>query len=279
MSIIDRNEFNLIPTICCWYDLLGYGTPFIESSWDLRNPKCIENYKRIDQIGSWGWGYLSLPFGPRMVLNDGIAACLDVPSDLSKAYEFLCYFESIIFDYNSIRTIDERSGYPGVRGVISCGDRYEYDTNDTSVVFSPFEPEEGRTCFYHPREFQMNTAFSKAFIMEESGKKAGVSGSNLYVDRNTFSLIDDLLKKCDGEVKLESSETSIIYTLLYKKAWFATIDFYPDTVQYDAKGIKTELLRFKKIDSLPEQQSKEAAYQQAVRFSLMEKYAEENGEY
>lgn len=278
MSILDRNDFKLISTICCWYDLLGYGSPFVESSWDLRNPKCIDNFKRIDQIGSWRWGHLSLPFGPRLVLNDGIAACLDIPTDLSQVLGFLCYLEAVINDYNSMREIDQRSGYPGIRGVISCGDRYEYDVNDTSVIYS-FQSEGERTCFYHPREFQMNTAFSKAFIMEESGSKAGITGSNLYVDIDTFSLIDNLLKKCGGEVTCESNETNIIYKLTYQNKWFATIRFFPKTVLYNAKGINTELLCFEHIDSLPDQQAKEAAYQQALRYAQMEKYAEENGEY
>ncbi|PWJ70558.1 hypothetical protein B0O40_0400 [Ruminococcaceae bacterium R-25] len=274
MVDIHEDCIKLIPTICCWYDLLGYGAPFVESSWNLRDPKCITNFQRIDKIGAWHWGVLSLPFGPRMVLNDGMAACMDIPDNLNDVYLFLTYFESIINDYDHIRGIDQASGYPGVRGVISCGDRYEYEYSDTGISITS-SAERPKTVFYHPREFQMNTAFSKAFIIEESGSKAGVSGSNLYVDQNVFSMLDSLLKKCDGSVSSKTDNDRIVYTLTYNNEWFATISFFKETVSYNFKGIQTVLLRFDEIHSLPEELANEAAYLEGRRIAQMEQDMED----
>ena len=47
------NEINIKQCICCWYDLLGYGGPFIDSKWNLNDPRCKMNIQRIEAIKDW----------------------------------------------------------------------------------------------------------------------------------------------------------------------------------------------------------------------------------
>lgn len=263
--MFDNNtETSIIKNICCWYDLLGYGAPFFKASWNLTDPSCEKNLERVMRIGAWGWGYLSSSYGPKLLLNDGVAACIDLHDDERSVCRALNYLEAMIADYECLRRIDLREGNPGIRGVISCGDRFEYDYADTTVTVSP-----KTITFYHPKEFQMNTAFSKAFIIEESGSKAGVAGSNLYIDSAVFELINSFLTKFEGSVEIIKNENEIVAKILYEM-WYATLHFDKETVIYKNKGINTELFRFIGMESYPEDLSREAAYQHAVMYSKME---------
>lgn len=262
--MLDSTEANLIKSICCWYDLLGYGSPFVEAEWNLTDPNCKKNLERVMQIGSWRWGCLSLIYGPKLLLNDGVAACIYLHDDARSVSRALNYLEAMIADYKCLRNIDEREGNPGIRGVISCGDRFEYDSANTTV-----NDAAETVTFYHPKEFQMNTAFSKAFIIEESGSNAGVAGSNLYIDKAVFDLLNSSLTKFDGSVELIRNDKEIVAKILYG-IWYATLHFDKETVIYKNKGIDTELFRFIGMESYPEDLSREAAYQQAVMYSKMD---------
>ena len=262
--MFDNTEMELTKSICCWYDLLGYGSPFVEASWNLTAPKCKKNLERVMRMGSWRWGCISLIYGPKLLLNDGVAACIDLHEDVRSVSRALDYLEAMIADYQSLRDIDEREGNPGIRGVISCGDRFDYDSANTTVTGSA-----ETITFYHPKEFQMNTAFSKAFIIEESGKKAGVAGSNLYIDYDVFELLNSFLSKFEGSVEIIRNENEIVAKIILG-VWYATLHFDKETVLYKNKGIDTELFRFIDMESYPDDLSREAAYQQAVRYSMME---------
>ena len=43
---------------------------------------------------------------------------------------------------------------------------------------------------YNPKEMQMNTAFSKAYILESGGGKAGLPGNYMYIDKSVIDAID-----------------------------------------------------------------------------------------
>lgn len=48
---------------------------------------------------------------------------------------------------------------------------------------------------YNPKELQMNTAFSKAFLLENGGTKAGLPGNHFYIDKSVIEAIAKYAKR------------------------------------------------------------------------------------
>ena len=127
-----------------------------------------------------------------------------------------------------------------------------------------------------PEYFQMNTAFSKAYIIESSGSKAGVTGNNLYIDNYLLIFLEDLvLKEDNGKQKFrvekhlhEESEFKS-FSIFRDEDMFLKLDFDKDSVEYDNKGIKTKFFRFKKRISRQDQLANETAFKEGQRYLQM----------
>lgn len=261
-------------SLCCWCDLLGYGAPFVESSWDLLNPRCKKNFERIERLRLLFTTTLSVKqVGTKLSFNDGFANTIDItPLNTESYMETLLFLEGVIQDFDSLNTTDKREGFPGARGVLTIGQRFSYDCCNHS-----FDLISERTTAYYPKDFQMNTAFSKAFIMEESGSRAEIKGSNLYIDNAVFDFLKSAAVKINCELPVfEEQGDDIVVKLFSSKGWFADIHLdskpiiYGKSEKYDNRGIETILYRYKSIHSIIDEIASEAAYQQAYRYSLME---------
>ena len=71
-------NYEIKECICCWYDLLGFGSPFVESSWDLENSRCEINVHRITEIKDRFYGVSALGLGKSFILNDGVINTMDI---------------------------------------------------------------------------------------------------------------------------------------------------------------------------------------------------------
>lgn len=260
--------------LCCWCDLLGYGNAFVESGWNLRDSRCQKNFERIAKLGKQlTFTLAAKQVGTKLVFNDGFASTIDiVPLSKERYMDILYFIEGIIQDFQSLNITDKRNGFPGARSILTIGHRFSYDGCNHS-----YDLIQNRTTAYYPNEFQMNTAFSKAYIMEESGSNANISGSSLYIDCAVF----DFLKKAALELKYEppkflKEQDCIVMKLYSPSGWFADIYFDADTIaygkssQYENRGIETTLYRYQKIHSIIDEIANEAAHQQAYRYSLMD---------
>ena len=162
-------EPKVIDCFCAWCDLLGYGKIFKDAKWDLHDKSCYANFERIKNVKD----LLQNPFtsGKTLLLNDGVIKTFDVESDpahdVTKIVNFLIQF---VKGFNEINEKDKIEDSYGIRGVFTYGQRYEYTENN-------FMSDGREISIYFPKEFQMNTAFSKANIIEESGSKFGVKGA------------------------------------------------------------------------------------------------------
>ena len=98
------NEINIKQCICCWYDLLGYGGPFIDSKWNLNDPRCKMNIQRIEAIKDWFFGLLSTNSkATKLYFNDGAISNIDVDIKCDKSlYSALFFLETIIHDYIAV---------------------------------------------------------------------------------------------------------------------------------------------------------------------------------
>lgn len=239
-------NYEIKECICCWYDLLGFGLPFKESSWDLKNPRCEINIHRITEIKDRFYGVSALGLGKSFILNDGVINTMDImKTESNTLFEIRKFIGGLINDFSKINDIEKEQALPGIRGVITCGQRYDYIDSDYRYMAST-----GEITTYYPKEFQMNTAFSKAYIMEGAGKKIGLTGSCLYIDKIVFDKIKWLLDltKDYTALHIEELANSDSYTFnlcLPDNKVFFGMNFDAIPVHYDDNGIKTDLYRLK----------------------------------
>ena len=262
----------IIPCLCSWFDLLGYGKPFVDSKWDLSDEKCHNNFRRIEQVSHiFTTGWATHPVGVRLSINDGYACTIDIGEDAKEISDTYTFLEGALQDFLAISEIDKREGNPGIRGVITIGERFSHALGNEAVIAT------GKTVSYFPSEFQMNTSFSKASIMEESGSRAGIIGSNLYIDKEIYDYLLYVAKYLGfQEPSVESRENSIIVHVFEPRGWFADITLdsqvvkYQKSEKYSNRGIETELYKFISIHSKIDDLVAEANWQRMKMISMLE---------
>lgn len=117
----------------------------------------------------------------------------------------------------------------------------------------------------------MNTAFSKAFIIEESGSKAGIKGANLYIDKELLIFFQNAFEKNENHsIQVQEIDDTLRIVVTFDNEWFATVIVDREAVIYENRGIDTKLYRLAGIESKLDDMAKDAARQQALRYALME---------
>ena len=190
---------------CCWSDFLGFGDSFEKGGWTFASEVCQENIHRLKSIWESYHDPSSAPDDVALFLNDGMARVFDIteqtrdPKRILRWLVFAC-----IYHMASSRT-DGANGFAGARGVLSYGERvllgeetkslsdYLIGTADAKGQFSR------RVCVYSPKEFQLNLAFSRAYIIESSGKSAGLEHPSLYVDAAALNALEALVNNAAFE--------------------------------------------------------------------------------
>ncbi|MCY9660711.1 hypothetical protein P5G65_29810 [Paenibacillus chondroitinus] len=178
-----------IESFCLWCDLLGYGTPFINSNWDLTSKESRKNLIRIAKLQHLMRGINSVnPKETTLVLNDGFIKNVDVNDRHDGPLAYIYWLTSVINYFRYLNKVDKENGFPGARGVLTYGHRVGFsrdiETARGKILTHPDDQDyyNNMKVVYSPNEFQMNTAFSKAYIMESLGSRVGLRGPNLYID-------------------------------------------------------------------------------------------------
>lgn len=176
-------------TLCLWCDLLGYGKPFIDSGWNLHDKRVIQNINRINNLKMVFQNVNSFPSEKTLIMNDGFIRNMDIVSiDDGMQQNYLYWFNCILNNFYTLNRVDKQCDFSGARGVLTYGHRFDYMNNQLTLADIMQTSKENipkyekNILVYSPKEFQMNTAFSKAYIMESAGSRAGIVGSNLYID-------------------------------------------------------------------------------------------------
>jgi len=269
-----ENDFEIVECICAWYDLLGFGQPLVDSNWNLNDERCKNQLRRIESMHFGITNFFSATHGTiTFNLNDGVISNLDMerttPGFKSR---LIMALDDLVLEFERLNTRDSRSGFPGMRGILTFGHRYNYTDTESTVMVT-----NGRTIAYHPKVFQMNTAFSKAYIMESSGSKAGISGNHLYIDEFLLDAIESFLltdnddsDKFIVEKNLNVDGVDCFYSIQKNDDIFLKLEF-DSVVKYNNKGISTNLYRFIKRISLQDQLANEQEYRRAQRYAQMER--------
>lgn len=192
-------------SFCMWSDLLGFGNIYAENNWELNSRQRRKVYNRLIATHS-SVLYYSSPDERNLILNDGIAKVY-MPDDSifgkREISSIAIYFRHCIELHMTINQTEKANGYPGCRSVIAFGDSIEYLAEEIKFddyVFNYSKPkgqsissiaqENGNpTVIYNPKELQMNTAFSKAYILESGKFDGNPVKNNMYIDQSAIDAV------------------------------------------------------------------------------------------
>ncbi len=187
-KIILRESF------CAWIDLLGYGSPFYKNNWDLSTSEAVNNLYRIKSLEP-ALLSISNPYCETLFsLNDGIIRNFDIPkNDASLIMQWLV---DVLLKFKAVNKLDIDNGFYGCRGVVTYGTRAQYRELDTlgkgDLIYTSEEKkaEYNKTrIIYTPNELQMNTAFSKAYIVESGGSAKGLIKNKIHLDEKMLDMV------------------------------------------------------------------------------------------
>jgi len=225
-----------VPCLCCWYDVYNFGTCLAKNNWQLGNAAVLELMEVLNNVYNVAAGY-RLPTGshvtvPRLdrvlVLNDGVARTTDV-SESEEPHLMAQYLVQLLSKHYLLAPILDREGL-GLRTVLAGGERIQYaptgvgsDETIESWKISRDETVDG-ILPYNPAEFQMNVAFSRAYIIESAGHKYGIENGWLYFDQSFVQTLRSHLPGCidfegarySGELWLTDG-TNPLLTVIYDK--------------------------------------------------------------
>lgn len=261
----------IIDCFCLWSDLLGFGRAFEEGEWSLSSERIRNTAQRIAAIERLLFKS-NLPMHEYVfLLNDGVARNFDWPHPKpGNSSGVLHWLQSALTNHWQINAVEKQSGHAGMRSVLCSGQRMDLREATKSTLSqvlasqSMAEHLAQDISVYSPRQFQMNLAFSKAYILESLGSKAGLAGPNFFIEERFFC---DLVQICTNEHvamlggKLEYHATtvntdhrtvfSIIGDAAGKRVLRLAIELDANVIEINHRGIAAKLhkvIRFQPMD-------------------------------
>ena len=184
-----------------WMDLLGYGSMLREVNFDPSHKMSQAAVGRLRDFQRLASKHTSKHISA-MIVNDGVAYVRELtPRSHSVTYDFL---KRTFSAFREIKRFDVGNGNPGLRAIAAVGPmlrigkvirprighqesilkRFHNGRISTEqAVKEAFKslPMTGST-----PQLQANFAFTKAYLADNSGSRAGFSGSNFFIDANFF---------------------------------------------------------------------------------------------
>jgi hypothetical protein len=188
--------------VCAWSDLLGFGTALHKGNWDDIAPvrTALNRVRRLEQAILSSASDLETV----LLINDGVARNLDFRPDFG-LYSLMGWLRDLWICHTRINDGERRHKKPGIRTVLTAGQRLSYNDGDKSAkkvilarnsnytaadVDALYLPSHARkTTIYSPLEFQMNLAFAKAYALEVLGNKGGLCGDAFFVDHSVLEFL------------------------------------------------------------------------------------------
>jgi hypothetical protein len=183
-----------------WVDLLGYGAMLAKTRFDLRDPGANAAIARLRAFQRAAITDTRRSF-PAMVINDGVAYFTDL--DDAGADGTAAFLRRATQAHAAINQVDMSAGYPGARMVVAFGPRARIarpkrsdshlrgllDRLGRGVISPRLAVREafiaGPVAGFVPA-LQANFAFTRAYLANEAGSKAGLGGAHCYIDLNAF---------------------------------------------------------------------------------------------
>lgn len=210
-------ECTIQRSFAVWSDLLGFGQNFIDANWNP-DPKIWR-----DQAERAASAYriqcanihVSLGESYMLLLNDGMIRSL-MWKKHNQLIELGLWIKAAMFAHKRIYDSERNKGLPGPRTIISSGWTAEHSFDEVRIddlVFNYTRSEPGLSkiaqqtgnpiLVMNPIHLQLNTAFSRAFLLDEAGSKHGLSGASVYLEQ---AFIDAVIEECNfrADVKVNN---------------------------------------------------------------------------
>jgi hypothetical protein len=191
-------------TVACsaWIDLLGYGSMLRDASFDPTDTRAAAAVRRLNifhsVVAKHAARYMRV-----MVINDGAVSTRDLSyRSKSVTYDYLCRLLSL---HHEVNEEDKRQGFPGARMVVAAGFRMRTPDSiqtqkskvqsilermakgtitATEAVWAAYRAQPP---FGAAPELHANFAFTKAYLADQAGSKAGLGGPNCFLDTTLFT--------------------------------------------------------------------------------------------
>jgi hypothetical protein len=189
-------------SICCWTDLLGFGSALYGASWEPSDLLWKSIFDRITEAHRDCYRTLDLATEFVLTLNDGIVRCCNLVN-IDHIDRLSMWFRQCILTHNRINEREQRLRLPGARTVMAHGKKLIH--GPSSLTFEDFvindtkRDPNGPSSFprnvaervvaSNPEPLQLNLAFSKAYILERLGKESGIEGGHFYVDQSVLGAV------------------------------------------------------------------------------------------
>ncbi len=189
-------------SLCCWSDLLGFGTKLYDANWKPTEQDFKDLYSRLTVAQHLAHRALD-PFHDFMlVLNDGIVKCCDEEGFLNNGVLGLAAFsnwlEACAETHHYICNHEKKVGLPGIRTVLAYGPtlhhgHYVFTEEDFVMKRQPPDktgPALGyRPVALNPTPLQLNLGFSKAYMLCDGGSKLGLKGPKFFIDQSVLDFV------------------------------------------------------------------------------------------
>lgn len=245
-----NNNLTPQPCVAAWIDICGFGAELEKAGWNLIELQDQHLLKLLSSVylrlSSPFWiSVPPFPFETTLIINDGVAKTVDL-TNLEHTNGILIskYIEELLIAHYHLLMTTKKYGL-GVRIVVAGGERIQYSYNEKtgySMSFynteqiSPFtEKMLKQNYLYNPAEFQMNTAFAKAYSIDSQGTKAGFIVNGFFIEK-------DFLNKLSKSTQITIEYLDkIIKISSHKLPSFDIV--YDEIIPFEFKGLKTEVYR------------------------------------
>lgn len=277
-----------VPCFCIWSDLLGFGAAFQEGGWSFDSEASQQNIQRLRSLKNSFYTSNDPRKEVAVLLNDGLARTYDLPCSDTDATGFLWWLHSALSNHWIVNANDSERGWPGMRSVLAFGERVaswpdqktwgDHFIGNTNLKLQADQ----KICIYSPVEFQLNLAFSKAYLIESYGARAGLCGAGLFIDSEALDAIECFLtggsfkylqpaetielpnggilnfdeievgyavrrKNADGLFRFE-----IVRCIRQQEVLIVAIEFEIEPIYFSERGLNTKLFRVKRFKPIDE---------------------------
>ena len=202
-------DFQKIPTMAAWIDLLGYGDMLRKAAPDYAPQELRKALSRLRLFHQTILEHTDTS-APALVVNDGAVSVRDIPPT-AQPNDMIDFIRAVGLLHYATNAEDQRAGGVGVRTVMCIGFRTPLGT-DYAVRFSALrqamreqrpdlleaskddqlgfmEDNHGKFGIGHylaVEQLQFNFAFSKAWCADKAGSQSGLCGPTLFLEQDVL---------------------------------------------------------------------------------------------
>lgn len=238
-----------------WADICGFGSLLEKSSWELselNNNGDIQLLRSFYDINGRCLlpGTAPYPYDITMIVNDGIAKTMDLSfTKQFDSYDILFYIRDLFFSHVNFLRYHAIPKGVSLRSVLAGGEFIPYTvsslTGNSVLQYDENNPSDyGKkilrtTYVYNPTEFQMNTAYAKAFTIEGMGSKSKIRKGYFYIEDSTLTVLNNAFKNF---CKVEDDKIVFYYKRIPRMEFFIN-----NIISLNIKGLKVVIYEISKF--------------------------------